>query len=146
MSTATSTGPVEYLVVKFPGNKFKGEIVPALGELVDNGTIRIIDLVFIYKDEDGNVAAVELEELAEDQASGIGEVAEAGGLLNDEDIELASQGLENNSSGAVLLFENVWAAKLAEALRRADGELVANARIPHEIVEAAKADLVANPG
>jgi uncharacterized membrane protein len=145
MSTATSTGPVEYLVVKFPGNKFKGEIVPALGELVDNGTIRIIDLVFIYKDADGNVSAVEIEELDQDQASGIGEVADVGGLLNDEDIELASQGLENNSSGAVLLFENVWAAKLAAALRGADGELVANERIPHDIVEAARADLVANP-
>ena len=144
--SATPVGPVEYLVVKFPGNKFKGEIVPALRELVDNRTIRIIDLVFIYKDGDGNVSAVELEELAEDEASGIGDVADAGGaLLNDEDIEIAAEGLENNSSGAMLLFENVWAAKFAQAVRNADGELVANERIPHEIVEAARADLVANP-
>lgn len=144
--SAAPVGPVEYIVVKFPGNKFKGEIVPALRELVDDGTIRIIDLVFIYKDGDGNVAAVELEELAEDEASGIGDVADAGGaMLNDEDIEIAAEGLENNSSGAMMLFENVWAAKFAEAVRNADGELVANERIPHEIVEAARADLVANP-
>jgi Family of unknown function (DUF6325) len=145
MSTVTSVGPVEYLVVKFPGNKFKGEIVPALRELVDNGTIRIIDLVFIYKDEQGNVAAVELEELAEDEASGIGEVADASALLNDEDIDIAAQGLENNSSGAMLLFENVWATRFAEAVRNADGQLIANERIPYEIVEAARADLAANP-
>lgn len=144
--SAAPVGPVEYIVVKFPGNKFKGEIVPALRELVDDGTIRIIDLVFIYRDGDGNVAAVELEELAEDEASGIGDVADAGGaMLNDEDIEIAAEGLENNSSGAMMLFENVWAAKFAEAVRNADGELVANERIPHEIVEAARADLVANP-
>jgi uncharacterized membrane protein len=141
-----SVGPVEYVVLKFPGNKFKGEIVPALRELVDNGTIRVIDLVFIYKDGDGNVAAVELEEVAADEAAGIGEVAERSALLNDEDIEIAAEGLENNSSGAVLLFENVWAAKIAEAVRNAGGELVANERIPHDIVEAARADLVANPG
>ena len=140
-----SVGPVEYIVVKFPGNKFKGEIVPALGELVESGTIRIIDLVFIYKDEDGNVAAIELEELDQDQASGIDSVADAEGLLNDEDIAIAAEGLENNSSGAVMLFENVWAAKFAEAVRNADGQLVANERIPYEIVAAAREDLVANP-
>jgi hypothetical protein len=140
-----SVGPVEYIVVKFPGNKFKGEIVPALGELVESGTIRIIDLVFIYKDEEGNVAAIELEELDEAQASGIDDVADAGGLFNDEDISIAAEGLENNSSGAVMLFENVWAAKFAEAVRNADGQLVANERIPHEVVAAAREDLVANP-
>ena len=140
-----SVGPVEYIVVKFPGNKFKGEIVPALGELVESGTIRIIDLVFIYKDEDGNVAAIELEELDQDQASGIDSVADAEGLLNDEDIAIAAEGLENNSSGAVMLFENVWAAKFAEAVRNADGQLVENERIPYEIVAAAREDLVANP-
>lgn len=140
-----STGPVEYVVLKFPGNKFKGEIIPALGELVDSNTIRIIDLVFIYKDEEGNVAAMELEEVDDDGAKDMSKVADAGGLLNDEDIEIAADGLENNSSGAVMLFENVWATKFADAVRNADGELVANARIPHDIVEAAQADLAANP-
>jgi Family of unknown function (DUF6325) len=101
--------------------------------------------VFIYKDEEGNVAAMELEELDADQASGIDDVADAEGLLNDEDIAIAAEGLENNSSGALMLFENVWAAKFAEAVRNADGQLVANERIPYEIVAAAREDLVANP-
>ena len=140
-----SVGPIEYIVVKFPGNKFKGEIIPALGELVESNTIRIIDLVFIYKDADGNVAAMELEEVDDEDAKGMSDVADAGGLLNDEDIEIAAESLENNSSGAVMLFENVWATKFADAVRNADGVLVANQRIPHEIVEAAQADLVANP-
>ncbi len=66
-------------------------------------------------------------------------------MLNDEDIDIATDGLENNSSGALLLFENVWAAKFAEAVRNADGQLIANERIPYDIVEAAQADLAANP-
>jgi uncharacterized membrane protein len=138
-------GPIEYIVVKFPGNKFKGEIVPALAELVENGTIKIIDLVFIYKDADGNVASVELEDLSGDEEAGLGAIAATGGLLNDEDIQIAAESLEPNSSGGMLLFENVWATRFAEAVRNADGELVANARIPHDIVEAALADLAANP-
>jgi Family of unknown function (DUF6325) len=140
-----STGPVEYVILNSRGNKFKGEIIPALGELVESNTIRIIDLVFIYKDEEGNVAAMELEEVDDEGAKSMDDIADAGGLLNDEDIEIAADGLENNSSGAVMLFENVWAAKFVEAVRNADGELVANERIPYEIVEAARADLVANP-
>jgi hypothetical protein len=140
-----AVGPVEYIIVKFPGNKFKGEIVPALAELVENGTIKIIDLVFIYKDADGNVASIELEDLPGDEEAGFGAIAASGGLLNDEDIEIAAESLEPNSSGGMLLFENVWATRFTEAVRNADGELVANARIPHDIVEAALADLAANP-
>jgi hypothetical protein len=83
MSTATSTGPVEYVVVKFPGNHFKGEITPALGELVENGTIRIIDLVFITKDDEGNVAALELEDLPGEHAASLTAVAVPSGMLND---------------------------------------------------------------
>jgi hypothetical protein len=101
--------------------------------------------VFIYKDEEGNVAAMELEEVDDEGAKSMDDIADAGGLLNDEDIEIAADGLENNSSGALMLVENVWAAKFVEAVRNADGELVANERIPYEIVEAARADLVANP-
>ena len=143
--SAAPVGPVDYVIIKFPGNKFKGDIAPALGELVENGTIRIIDLVFIYKDADGNVAAVELEDLPGDEQASLTAFAVPEGVLNDEDVDIATEGLENNSSGALLVFEHVWAAKLAEALREADGELIANERIPHDIVEAAYADLAANP-
>lgn len=143
-----SVGPIEYLVVAFPGNKFKGEIVPALAELVENETIRILDLVFIMKDEVGNVAALELAELDEDhEAAGMADIAEVDrGLLNEEDIELAGDALENNSSAGLLVFENVWATRFAEAVRNADGVLVANERIPHDVVQAAMAYAAAESG
>ncbi len=136
-----SVGPIEYLVVAFPGNKFKGEIVPALADLVESETIRILDLVFILKDEEGSVAALELSELDDDdEAAGMTDVAEVErGLLNEEDIQLAADALEDNSSAALLVFENVWATRFAEAVRNAGGVLVANERIPYDIVEAAMA-------
>jgi hypothetical protein len=136
-----SFGPIEYLIVGFPGNKFKGEIVPALAELVESNTIRILDLVLIAKDEEGNVAAVELAELdPEDEAAGLSDISEVdAGLLNEDDIQLAADSLENNTSAGLLVFENVWATRLAEALRNADGRLLANERIPHDVVEAALA-------
>jgi Family of unknown function (DUF6325) len=132
-------GPIEYLVVAFPGNKFKGEIIPALAELVENGTIRILDLVFILKDEAGDIAAVELSDLdPQDEAAGMSDIATVDtGLLNEEDIQLAAESLDNNSSAGLLVFENVWAARFADAVRNADGQLVANERIPHDIVQAA---------
>jgi translation initiation factor IF-2 len=136
-----SVGPIEYLVVAFPGNKFKGEIIPALAELVENQTIRILDLVFIMKDEDGNVAALELSELDEDdEAAAMSDISDIdSGLLNEEDIALAAESLDNNSSAGLLVFENVWATRFAEAVRNADGQLVANERIPYDIVQAALA-------
>jgi translation initiation factor IF-2 len=136
-----SLGPIEYVVVAFPGNKFKGEIIPALAELVENGTIRILDLVFIAKDEDGNVAAVELAELGEGhEAAAMADISEIdAGLLNEDDVQLAAEALDNNSSAGLLVFENVWAARFAEAVRNADGQLVANERIPYDVVQAALA-------
>lgn len=143
-----SVGPIEYLVVAFPGNKFKGEIVPALAELVENETIRILDLVFILKDEEGNVAAAELSELdADDEAAAMSDVADIdAALLNEEDIALAAEALEPNSSAGLLVFENVWATKFAEAVRNADGVLVANERIPYDVVQAAMAYAAAESG
>ena len=136
-----SIGPIEYIVVGFPGNKFKGEIVPALAELVENGTIRILDLVFIIKDEEGNVGAVELADLdPEDEAAGMADITDIdAGLLNEDDIALAADALEPNSSAGLLVFENVWATRFAEAVRNADGQLLANERIPHDVVQAALA-------
>ena len=131
-------GPVEYLVVGFPGNKFKGEIVPALAELVENETIRIIDLIFIKKDAEGNVASFELNTLAEDEAAGFEDLEyEVDDLLNEEDILLAAEMLEPNSSAAMLVFENVWATRLRDAIVNANGVLLDNARIPASIVKAA---------
>ena len=136
-----SIGPVEYIVIGFPGNNFKGEIIPELRGLVENGTIRIIDLVFVGKDQDGNVAAIELADAEAEHAAELGEISEVGeGLLNDEDIQLAAESLPNNCSAALLVWENTWATRFADAVRRADGEVIENARIPHDIVEAAIAE------
>lgn len=126
-------GPVEYLIVRFPGNKFTGDIAPALGKLVQNDTIRIIDLLFISKDGDGNVEAFEYDEHPD--LAPFGELSEAlDGLLNEEDIEMAAEVLEPNSSAAFLVWEDRWAAEFATAVRAADGEIIAGERIPHQIV------------
>ena len=132
-------GPVDYVVVGFPGNKFKGEIAPALGALVDAGTIRIIDLAFVGKDADGSVVAMELTELDPDVQAGLDKAGiEVGGLLNEEDLKAAAEGLEPGSSAALLVWENVWARQVAQAMRDAGGELIAFERIPHELVQAAR--------
>jgi hypothetical protein len=131
-------GPVEYLVVAFPGNKFSGKIAPALEDLVKNGTIRILDLAFVAKDADGDVIALELSDLPADDAAefdGLG--AEGAGLFNEEELAAAGEELEPNTSAALLVWENVWAKALTEAIREADGELLDYDRIPHEVVQEA---------
>jgi len=109
----TEIGPVEYVVLAFPGNRFKGEIVPALAELVDNETIRIIDLAFVKKDADGSIMTVELDDMDEDEAGSLGDHGDVGGLLNEEDLLRAAEALEPNNSAAVLVWENAWAARFA---------------------------------
>jgi hypothetical protein len=134
-------GPVEYLVIEFPGNKFTGEIVPALAELVANGTIHIIDLAFLKKDADGRISAYELSELAHDEAAMFDALdGEIDNLLNEEDLAIFAEMMQPNSSVAAMVFENVWAARLKDAIQRANGRLVENARIPDEIVQAALVD------
>jgi uncharacterized membrane protein len=130
------TGPIELLIVRFPGNRFKGEIIPALRELVEAGTVRIADLVFVLKDADGIVTSVELADLGEEATSGLAGVVEAfDGLLSAEDIAELAETLEKDSSALLLLFENSWAARFVEAARNANGELVFNERIPRAVIE-----------
>lgn len=131
-------GPVEYLLVEFPGNRFKGEIVPALVELVENNTIRIIDLLFVKKDANGEVTFFELSDLNQDESVHFDNLeGEINGLLSEEDIFIEAELLQNNSSAALLVFENVWATRLQHAILNADGRLVDNARIPASVVQAA---------
>ncbi len=133
-------GPVEYMIVAFPGNKFTGEIAPALQDLVDSETIRIIDLAFVTKDEAGEVAGFELSDLDPEVQSALENAgAESGGLFNDDDLVAAAEELEPNSSAALLVWEDLWAARLADAMRNAGGELFDLGRIPHEVVMAARA-------
>ena len=130
-------GPVEFIVLGFPGNRFKGEIVPALADLVESETIRIIDLAFVKKDADGSITTIELEELDDDEAAGIGSHGDVGDLISAADLERAAEALEPNNSAAVLVWENTWAARFAQAVRNADGIVLENMRIPHDVVQAA---------
>ena len=129
-------GPVDYLIVGFPGNKFRGEIAPAIGDLVDDGTIRIIDIAFVGKDADGSVVAMEMTELDPDVQEGLEKLGiEVGGLFSEDDLMGAADALEPNSSAALLIWENVWARKVAQSMRDAGGVLVAFERIPHDVVQ-----------
>lgn len=131
-------GPVEYMIVAFPGNRFKGEIVPALAELVDSGTIRVIDLAFVIKDADGNVATLEVGDLDSEVYKAFDALtAETMGLLNESDLYAAAEELEPDSSAALLVWEDLWATKLAESIRNADGVLLDLERVPYEVVQAA---------
>lgn len=135
----TEIGPVEYIVVGFPGNQFKGEIAPALGDLVDAGTIRIIDIAFAGKDENGDLVAFELSELDPDVQKALEKLgAEPSGLFSEEDLTAVAETLDPGSSAAVLAWENVWAKSVAGAIRDAGGELYDYDRVPHEIVVAAR--------
>jgi hypothetical protein len=138
-------GPVDYMIVAFPGNKFRGEIGPALADLVDAGTIRIIDIAFVGKNADGEVVAFELMELDPDVQAGLENAGiEVGGLFNEDDLADAGEALEPNTSAALLVWENVWAAKTAQAIRDAGGELVVFERLPHDVVQAAREWALAN--
>jgi Family of unknown function (DUF6325) len=123
-------GPIDYLLVEWPGKQPEGEIAPYLVDLVDRGLIRILDLVFLAKGEDGSIAAMEIADVG-------GEVAElaifegaSSGLLDDEDIDEAGGALEPGTSAALLVYENTWAGPFAAAVRRSGGQLVASGRIP----------------
>ena len=130
-------GPVEYIVIGFPGNKFKGDILPALGDLVSGGLIRVMDLAFVKKDADGSVLAFELEDLATEEAEAFAFEKAIGDLLNEEDLMLIADELEPDTSAAVLIWENLWARRFAKSVREAGGVLVDSNRIPYELVEAA---------
>jgi len=124
-------GPVEYLVVEFPGSKFRGEIIPALEDLVERRVIEVIDLVLVRKDQDGEVTYVELTDL--DDAEGAqfnAVVGEVTGLLSTEDINEIGAALSPNSSAGVLVFEDTWSARLLQRIERADGIVLALDRIP----------------
>ena len=136
---AEEIGPVEYLIVAFPGNQFKGEIAPALSDLVEAGTIRIMDIAFVGKDKDGETASFELSEMDPEVRAGLENLGiEVTGLFNEDDLQAAADELEPNSSAALLVWEDVWARELLEALKNAGAELFDYGRIPHEVVTAAR--------
>lgn len=130
----SNIGPVEYLILGFPGNKFTGQIVPELARLIEGGVIRIIDLTFISKDAAGGVSVVEYDAI-EELAAFAGLEAEIGGILSDDDIAYAALSLEPNTSAALLLWEDTWAAPFAAAVRDAGGVILEGARVPRELID-----------
>ena len=138
MTDIDELGPVDYVVVEFPGNRMTGEGLPILVDLVDQGIIRILDLVFVRKDADGSVEGLVLADLDHDGTLDLAVFeGAASGLLGEDDIDEASSVLERNTSAAILVYENRWAAPFAAALRRGGAELVATGRIPHDALVAA---------
>jgi len=138
MESATGTdlemGPIDYIVVEWPGRQPTGEAMPHLVELVERGLIRILDLAFIAKDEDGSVARIEVADLGEEYGVFVGA---SSGLLSDEDTDEAAAALEPGTSAALLVYENSWAGPFATAVRRSGGQLVASGRIPTQALIAA---------
>lgn len=131
-------GPVEYVMIEFPNTTAIGNIEPALQELVSSGIVRIIDLMFITKDAEGHTQALEVDQLDSVSAHRYEELdAEIDDLVNMEDIEIAAAELSSNSIAAVLVWEDAWAKRFAEAMRAAGGRVVENERIPSAVVEAA---------
>lgn len=131
-------GPIDYLVVEFPGSRMTGEGFPLLVDLVDRGIIRILDLMFVTKRPDGTVAGLDLSELDADGTLGLSVFEGASsGILGHDDIDEAGDVLRPGSSAGILVYENVWAAPLATAMRRAGGQLVASGRIPIQAMLAA---------
>ena len=114
-------GPVDLLIVEFPGNQFKGEIAPALRDLVTDGTVRVLDLLFVYKDADGEVGSVELAGLGPDLEPAFADLDGqlGGGLLDAEDVAQVGADLKPNSSAALIVWENTWAARFVTAMRNA---------------------------
>jgi hypothetical protein len=130
-------GPIDYLIVEWPGRQPTGEALPHLIDLVDRGLIRILDLSFIAKAEDGSVAALEIADLGDEIDVFADFEGASSGLLGDDDVAEAGNALEPGTSAALLVYENSWAGPFAAAVRRSGGQLVASGRIPVQDVLAA---------
>jgi Family of unknown function (DUF6325) len=129
-------GPIEMLMIRFPGTEIGSDLAPALTQLVEDGLIHIVDLLFIRKDAEGKVSIYELSDLLPDIAGTyaplLNDVTE---MLNEEDAYEMASSLENNASAGIMLFENVWATRFAQAVRAANGEVLLNERIPNAVIE-----------
>ena len=131
-------GPVDFLALEFDNEKLKGEIMPALMELVEKEIVRVIDLVVIQKDQAGQYEALELQQLKPEVIAIFDPLmVEISGIIQVEDIDAIAEQMENNTTAAVLLFENLWAIKFKEALLRANGRLLMQERIPYQVVDEA---------
>ncbi len=135
-------GPIEFVAIEFPGNQFKGEIIPALRDIINKGLVRIIDLVFIQKDANGSVQVKELKDLDQSLVGNFDPMlSDIMGLVSEADIQKIASELDNNSSTGILIIEHLWAKQFKEAVVRANGKVVEDLHIPREAVDAAEAAL-----
>lgn len=125
-------GPIDYVVLEWPGKQPDGSVAPLILDLVDRGIIRILDVAFLVKDQDGSTATISLDELAPAEFSDF--AGASSGLLGQDDLEDAASALDPGTSAAVLVWENRWAAPVAVAVRRSGGQLVASGRIPVQAI------------
>jgi hypothetical protein len=130
-------GPIDYILIEWPDRQPTGEAAPIVVDLVERGIIRVLDLAFIAKAEDGSVAGLEINELGQEVEELRLFEGASSGLLGDDDIAEAAAALEPGTSAALIVFENSWAAPFASAVRRSGGQLVASGRIPVQAVLAA---------
>ncbi|MCJ7442957.1 MAG: DUF6325 family protein [Methanotrichaceae archaeon] len=147
MTQGTVMGPVDYLMVRFPGNKFSGKIAPELSRLEKEGIIRVIDLVFIIRDENGKLAIFEPAHVGGEAGAAFNELSKnTREWFSEGDIEAIAATLPKNSSAALLLFENVWAIQFKEALLDADAELIDMGRIPPDTIQKVEKAIMAGGG
>jgi uncharacterized membrane protein len=123
-------GPIDYIILEWPSEPSGDEVVPLMIDLVDRGIIRILDIAFVSKDANGELTAIEIGDLGPTAAAFAAFEGAATGLVDDDDLNEAAAALEPGTSAAILIWENLWAAPLAIALRRSGGQLVASGRIP----------------
>ena len=134
-----AVGPVDVYIIGFPGNKFTGQIAPAILDLVENGTIRVLDLLFVMKGADGIVTTVAAADIDEEGAAYLSIDVTQPGALGPEDAEEVGDDLPADSSALLIAFENLWAGKVVDALQAADAVLIDSIRIPVDVVEAFEA-------
>ena len=135
-------GPIDFIALEFEGNKFKGDILANLFDLVEREIVRVIDLVIILKDKNGEVMVSELQQLDEHLLAVFDPLnVKVSGIITEGDIEMIADQLGNKTTAAVMLFENLWAIKFKESIIEADGNLIMQQRIPHEVVLEALVDL-----
>jgi hypothetical protein len=128
-------GAIDFLALEFKGNQFRGEILPELLELVQKRIVRVVDLIIVKKDENGKHQALELQQLDTEVIRIFDPLEfEISGIIQVEDIEMIAELMENNTTAALLMVENLWAIKFGEAVQRAHGRMVMHERIPFEVV------------
>jgi hypothetical protein len=135
-------GPIDFIALEFKGNRFTGDILKSLLDLIKSDIIRVIDLVIVIKEKDGEVSVRELQQLDPDSIAIFDPLqAQITGMITEEDVALVGDALENNCTAAAMLFENLWAIRFKEAALEANGRVLIQERIPHEVVLAAVGEI-----